>query len=364
MLNGKEAIQEAFVKQSLIFADRPQLYLTVLFKNNRGRFNVIQIQHKFNVRFRIFFAVIITIRKKTCSQIIFQLLTISTGIALHPYNEDFKTLHRLSLNILKQFGLGRGIMESRIRIEVENMLSRFRLKDGQAFDPSYETTASVSNVICSIIFGKRCSVDDPEFHEGMNIVHLQVRNLEKVEMVNLFPILRFFPVFRRAIKYHMKLRERWRSYITSALERIIDVKEEDSFYKILKKELETEAENINKKDIAERLFAVVKDLFFAGTETTATTLLWFTVLMANHEDVQKQIRDEMDQVVGMKRHPSLEDKPNLPLLEATLLELMRFKTLAPFALPHSTLKDTYLNGMFIPANTVVCLGLHEVRHNN
>ena len=37
VLNGKDAIQEALVKQSLIFADRPQLYLTVLFKNNRGR---------------------------------------------------------------------------------------------------------------------------------------------------------------------------------------------------------------------------------------------------------------------------------------------------------------------------------------
>ena len=246
-------------------------------------------------------------------------------------------------------------MESRIRIEVENMLSRFRLKDGQAFDPSYETTASVSNVICSIIFGKRWNVDDPEFHEGMNIVHLENRNLEKVQMVDYFPVLRFFPIFRGAIKYHVKLHERWRSYITSALESIVDVDEEDSFYKILMKELENDAENLSKKKIAESLLAIVRDFFFAGTDTTATTLQWFFILMANHQDVQKQIRDEMDQVVGLKRHPSLEDKPNLPLLEATLLELLRFRTLAPLAVPHSTLKDTYLNGMFIPANTVVCL---------
>ena len=37
VLNGKEAIQEALVKQSVIFADRPQLYLTVLFETYRGR---------------------------------------------------------------------------------------------------------------------------------------------------------------------------------------------------------------------------------------------------------------------------------------------------------------------------------------
>ena len=248
-------------------------------------------------------------------------------------------------------------MESRIRIEVENMLSRFRLKDGQAFDPSYETTASVSNVICSIIFGKRWNVDDPEFQEGMNIVHLQVRDLEKVVMVNFFPVLRFMPVFRGAIKYQMDLRKRWHDYLTSVLEGIVDVKEEDSFYKILKKELEADAEVFNKKKIGDRLQAVIRDLFLAGTETTATTLQWFIIVMANHQDVQKQIRREMDQVVGLKRHPSLEDKPNLPLLEATLLELLRFKTLVPMCLAHCTLKDTYLNGMFIPANTVVCLAL-------
>ena len=36
VLNGKEAIQEALVKQSSIFADRPQLYLTVLLENYKG----------------------------------------------------------------------------------------------------------------------------------------------------------------------------------------------------------------------------------------------------------------------------------------------------------------------------------------
>ena len=253
-------------------------------------------------------------------------------------------------------------MESRIGIEVENMLSRFRLKDGQAFDPSIDITASVSNVIFRIIFDKNCNVNDTEFREGMNAIHLEMKNLKKVEMANFFPVLRFFPVFRASIKYHMELRKQWRSCIISILEGISDVK--DSFYNILKKELETDAEEFNKKEIAESLLAVVRDLFFAGTETTATTLRWFTVLMANHQDVQKQIKDEMDQVVGLKRHPSLEDKPNLPLLEATLLELMRFRTLVPLAVPHSTLKDTYLNRMFIPANTVVCLDLHDVCHNN
>jgi len=49
---------------------------------------------------------------------------------------------------------------------------------------------------------------------------------------------------------------------------------------------------------------------------------------------------------------------SLPYVEATILELLRYKTLAPMALPHRTMKDTELDGYFIPCwrdGTHVCL---------
>ena len=44
---------------------------------------------------------------------------------------------------------------------------------------------------------------------------------------------------------------------------------------------------------------------------------------------------------------------SLPYVEATILELLRYKTLAPMALPHRTMKDTELDGYFIPAGATV-----------
>jgi len=44
---------------------------------------------------------------------------------------------------------------------------------------------------------------------------------------------------------------------------------------------------------------------------------------------------------------------SLPYAEATILELLRYKTVGPFSLPHNTMKDTEVGGYFIPAGTTV-----------
>jgi len=44
---------------------------------------------------------------------------------------------------------------------------------------------------------------------------------------------------------------------------------------------------------------------------------------------------------------------SLPYVEATILEVLRYKTIAPLALAHSTLTDTEVGGYFIPGGTIV-----------
>jgi len=54
---------------------------------------------------------------------------------------------------------------------------------------------------------------------------------------------------------------------------------------------------------------------------------------------------------------------SLPYVEATILELLRYKTLGPFALPHRTLKDTEVGGYFIPGGTTVCRYVYYLPHS-
>jgi len=44
---------------------------------------------------------------------------------------------------------------------------------------------------------------------------------------------------------------------------------------------------------------------------------------------------------------------SLPYVEATILEMLRYKTVTPMAHAHRTLKDTEVGNYFIPEGTTV-----------
>lgn len=63
-------------------------------------------------------------------------------------------------------------------------------------------------------------------------------------------------------------------------------------------------------------------IFQAGHETTATALLWWSWLMAEHPEAQAHAVAEIAGALG-ERTPTAEDLPTLPWLSATLKEAMR-----------------------------------------
>lgn len=51
---------------------------------------------------------------------------------------------------------------------------------------------------------------------------------------------------------------------------------------------------------------------------------------------------------------------SFPKLEAFLTEVSRCNTIASIAIPHKSLKDTTLNGYFIPRNTTIMVSIWAV----
>jgi cytochrome P450 len=82
-------------------------------------------------------------------------------------------------------------------------------------------------------------------------------------------------------------------------------------------------------------------------------LCTFFLVLSYHPDVLAKAHAELDAVVGLDRLPILEDRPNLPYIEAVMTETMRFGPPLPNGFPHETSEDDVYEGYFIRKGTMV-----------
>lgn len=81
-----------------------------------------------------------------------------------------------------------------------------------------------------------------------------------------------------------------------------------------------------------------------------------------HPEVQTKMYRELNEVVGMNRLPTLDDRADLPYCEAVIREGLRIDTLVPSGIPHVAVNDTELNGYQIPKGTVIVNSLNFIHH--
>merc|ERR1712241_1328853 len=89
----------------------------------------------------------------------------------------------------------------------------------------------------------------------------------------------------------------------------------------------------------ENLRNTLFDLFLAGSETTSTTLTWAALYMVRYPEIQSKVQHELDTVVGHNRLPNMEDKRNLPYVEAVIMEIQRHACIVPLGLRHKIERD-------------------------
>ena len=75
------------------------------------------------------------------------------GIAFN--SDTWRVTRRFTLHSMRYFGLGKQSLEERIKEEAIVLTEEFQSKRGQPFDPQEAVTKTVSNIICSVAFGKR-----------------------------------------------------------------------------------------------------------------------------------------------------------------------------------------------------------------
>jgi cytochrome P450 len=289
---------------------------------------------------------------------------VISGIFDRPLDNSFKKYHRLTLSILRSFGFGdHGVMETRINSEVEDLVAELGKYNSEPVYPLAIINGSVVNVIASILFGRRFERYDPVLNELVMHTNAFGRGLMTVFPVHLFPFLKFVPPFSRRIDEFFAVQAWLLEFLGQKIDEVLsslaDGSAQASFIRSF-----IEEEGADRYDRDELLF-LLRDMIVAGSETSSTAVLWMLTVMAEYPDVQRRMQEEIDAVVGDRgvgegsgfsvgrRLPSLADKPKLPYVEATILELMRFKNVTPVSVPRETVADTIVGGYLIPASTMV-----------
>ncbi|KAF8655018.1 hypothetical protein AX16_003288 [Volvariella volvacea WC 439] len=184
-------------------------------------------------------------------------------------------------------------------------------------------------------------------------------------LVNLVPPLRHLPDWVPGTEFK-RIARSWASTLSDMVEGPYDfVKQqmaqgiaEPSFTSKLLDEL---------KDISEEQEFDIKwsaaSLYAGGADTTVASVYAFFKAMALFPEVQKKAQAEIDAVIGNERLPSLEDRGQLPYLDALSLEVMRWFIVAPTGVPHRVMEDNVYDGYFIPKGSLVIANIWQMAHD-
>ncbi|XP_044271787.1 cytochrome P450 18a1 isoform X2 [Tribolium madens] len=260
-------------------------------------------------------------------------------------------------------------MENRIMREVEEFLSVLTARKDNPIDLNPVLAVSLSNVICDILMSVRFSHNDERFKRFMFLIDEGFKLFSSLEASFFIPILKYLPGQRQTREKIAKNRaemaqflqetieEHRKSFDPSHLRDLLDT----YLYEIQKANEEGTGDYLFEgKDHDRQMQQIMGDLFSAGMETIKSSLQWAVLFMLHHPEVMKAVQEELDQVVGRRRLPKLEDLPYLPVTESTMLEVLRISSIVPMGTTHAPTRDLKLNGFHLPRHAQIVPLLHSV----
>ncbi|XP_073530050.1 cytochrome P450 2C5-like [Phyllobates terribilis] len=275
---------------------------------------------------------------------------------------NWKAMKRFTLSTFREIGVGKRIIEDKINEETNCLVQTFKSYKGEPFDNTMIMNAAFCNIIVSILFGHRFDSNDPKL-ERLLIIVMDITRLLGTPiylMYNAYPSLfRWLPGSHKAI---LKITDELPTILRDMLTKLrsqLDVNDPRTFidYFLIKQKEEKPDPELYFHD--DNLTSLLSDLFFAGIETSATTLTWALLLMMKYPEIQKNVQKEIEKVIG-STEPQMAHRKHMPYTDAIIHEVQRFANVVPTNLPRMTTHDITLKGFFLPKGTPIMPSITSV----
>ncbi|XP_053312611.1 cytochrome P450 2C20-like [Spea bombifrons] len=290
-----------------------------------------------------------------------QDITNGKGIA-SSNGHNWKQQRRFGLMTLRNLGLGKRGLESRIQEEAQCLVDSIRATNGKPVDVSYLITHAVANVISAVVFGHRFSFDDISFQKlvaGNNLLTESI-GTKWAKLYDAFPWLmqRVPGPHHKSFECKRLLDDFVRNEIRIHQENGTPEEPSDVIDHYLTQIRKASGEPGSTFDEA-NMIQVVDDLFVAGTETTVTTLQWALLLILGHPGIQRKMQKELDAVLD-GQVICYEDRKKLPYTNAVIHEVQRYGSIASVGIPRSSISNVTINGYPLKKDTIILPNLDSV----
>ncbi|XP_068136230.1 cytochrome P450 2K6-like [Hyperolius riggenbachi] len=285
---------------------------------------------------------------------IFEETTKGYGI-LFAHGESWKAMRHFIRSTIRDLAMERKTIENKISEECEFLVKKIKSYSGEPFENTMLMNAATSNLIVSIVLGHRFNYEDPVFLTLMPLMNESIR-LSGSPMVMLYntfhSVMRWFPGSHETVKKNTKEFCQFLEEFLTKYKNRVDLNDQrnliDAF---LAKQQENKEKTANYFHNGNLTFLILH-LLAAGMETTSTTLRWGLLLMMKYPEIQKNIQNEIETVIG-SAVPQMDHRKEMPYTDAVLHEIQRFANIIPLNLPYAMTQDVTLKGYVIPKGTYV-----------
>ena len=288
------------------------------------------------------------------SNFAFSMMYADKGL-IFSSGERWRQSRRFSLHHLRNFGMGRAMLESVIQDQIQELLDEVIAPSvGKPLCIDHSLNVCIVNIIWRIVSSKTIDRTDATALKAMtSLDELDHFKWLFIALI-MFPPLRVLPARLTGLD---KFKKQFKMPIDELMQPVIDehkqtvdlAGEPRDYIDCMLQEHSRNPEIFTDK----QMLRCIMDLFIAGYETTTSTLRWAFIYLCLYPEVQRKVREEIANVVGSERRPELADKTRMPYTEAFLMETQRMANIAPTGVEHVAREEIQLGGYTVPRGAQV-----------
>ncbi|XP_027173069.1 cytochrome P450 71A1-like [Coffea eugenioides] len=278
-------------------------------------------------------------------------------IALAPYNQEWREMRKICVIHLlsaKRIQMFRPIREDEVS-RVIGQISKRAASYDQVINLSETIVSLTSTMICRIAFGKRFDKEGHERRRFSSLLHEAQAMFVAFFFSDYFPSVGWIDKFTGTLSRLESTFQKFDSFYQELIDEHLNPNRPKSMDgDIIDLMLQLQQDGSTSFEITmDHIKAMLMNVFIAGTDTSAVTVIWAMTAMIKIPTVMKKLQAEIREIMGKKQMLDEDDVQKLPYLKAVVKETFRLYPAVPLLVPRETMGKCTIDGYEIQPKTLV-----------